>query len=1062
MKWIRPFSRTDMLVTSCLLLTALILPVVKGHAEEQGARRKVPASSLAALYLNGSVTPDGGVALTCDLVAGPPGAPAIVPAAFQLTRISDEMEEQTHAPWTSAKGGKLSWTDAHVMGGRAYRYWVSYASDVNLASNSIVLWIPEKIEKGVPLPSTHERLEVEAVGRDILGVRHCYALRAKANHPGVKFVWKALTPTVGPLLSQHKERALIRSEDLPGYSFSGWQVEASLGEQRAIAFYLPPILKMSMVEPDQPTQEEIKALTSKQGQAEIRKLVRSAFDPKNPSDMERYKVGSLLSQVGKPALSEIRSWFEEVESEGTRSELLTLMSNIDGNYTIETLYPKILDTGPALLQRQMVEIACGSERGQSETATSRLLKIAENPNPMVRASAVTALGFKGTPNAVPYLKKLCETEQSHTLRFEAAVSLRRILTKKRPIAKALPEWEQRSPAEEDYVRARELLPKVWETLKDPKAAKRKQTLAGMEGGLLDAEVEFKPSDPEGFNLWVQTESPLADLCVLGPAANPIVAEELAQAEHPRIHVGMLNWLYWMCSGDGFPRAVTEQFAQKFFQGDKDQRKKAFERYCEIRTWWRRSIGTDHYLKLAQGMKTPADRFGALEEAANHTWSYIKSTEPVEKLIARVKAVPSKGIFSIAAEFSEDGAWLLVKGSDLSWRLYKIEEQEGRKTLKPVWKKLLSKPLHGSWNQNFYATTGLLVTQGNDDQGNPCNFAWRLTDGERVEVPSGSVSPDGTLCARGNGTRVELLEMKSGKLLRTLTEHQAVAGYSGSWFYSPQGDLLVTKDRDDSQILWDVKSGRKIAELSNVSIFSLDGKALVGRSEDGLVVYDGNDGKELARFDFTGEDVDFAISNDGFLAATNGPDLSLFSLKASKRLWHAERSSPMPGTVRFANDGKLVFTLGISVSVRDTATGKEALAVAANDQEALMEGPEVKLSQNGKCALRWMPDKLDLLDLNGFKVAPVHNPRDGVQNVAYSPELDVAANLTPKLVELWEVRTGKVLGSDSVEPIGEVPAPSGSYEAQAVRLLMLIQEGNDPVGELARELFPWTEQLRGNR
>lgn len=1060
MKWIRPFSRTDMLVTSCLLLTALILPVVKGHAEEQGARRKVPAPSLAALYLNGSVTPEGRVALTCDLVVGSPGAPAIVPTAFQITRITDDMEEEKDAPWVSAEGGKLSWSDAQVAGGRAYRYWVSYASDIRLASNSIVLYVPEKIEKGSRLPSTYDHLEVEAVGRDMLGVRHCYAIRAKANKPGVAFVWKALTPTVGPLLAQHSGRALIRSEDLPGYSFCCWQVEASLGEQRATALYMPPALKMSFVQPYQPTQAEIKALSSERGQEEIRRLVRSAFDPKNPSDMERYKASLLLSQVGKPAIGEIRSWFDEVEDVGTRSELLSLMSAVDGEYTTNTMYPKLLETGPALLQRQMVDLACGTERGQNEAATSRLLKILENSNPMVRSSAVSALGLAGTPKAVPYLKKLCETELNPTLRFEAAVSIRRILTKMRPSANAPPEWEQQSPVEGDYAQGRALLPAVWESLKDPKTAKKKQTVTVMGGGGFDTETEFKPADVEGFHLWVQPESPLAELCVLGTAALPVVDDELVQAGHLQIHVGMLNWLYWMCGGEGFPHAVMERFAKHFFDADKDQRSQIFERYCEIRSWWSRSIGTDHYLKLARSIKSPADRFGAFEEAANHIRSYIKSTEPVEKLIERVKLAPSKGVFRLTAEFSEDEKWLLVRGNDFSWRLYRIEEQEERRALKPVWKKLVPEAMHSSWNPHFYSTTGLLITQGNDEKGNHRNFAWRQNDGESVEVPTGSVSPDGTLCAHGNGTLIELLEMPSGKKVKTLEGHQSEVGHFGSWIYSPLGDRLITCDRNDAQILWDVKSGRKLAELSNVSAFSPDGRLMVGQSKDGLAVYDGLGGKVLAQFDFTGEDMDFVISNDGqFLAATNGPDLSLFAIKDPKRLWHVERTSPIPGAVRFANDGKLVLNLGMGASVRATATGKVALAMSSNDQDQLMEGPEIKLSKDGKRALRWMPGRQDLLDLNDFKAIPVRNPRDEVQDYVFSPDFEVAVNLMPTLVELWDMRSGKVLSSEPIEPMGEVPVPSGSYEAQAVRLLMFIQEGKDSLGELARELFPWTEQLR---
>ncbi len=105
------------------------------------------------------------------------------------------------------------------------------------------------------------------------------------------------------------------------------------------------------------------------------------------------------------------------------------------------------------------------------------------------------------------------------------------------------------------------------------------------------------------------------------------------------------------------------------------------------------------------------------------------------------------------------------------------------------------------------------------------------------VASLDFSPDGKLLAIGGDRTVELWDVQTSKLLRSLSAHKD--GGPGVAF-SPGGQILATCSVDNLVKLWSVPSGRLLAELSGHRegvmglAFSPDGNTLASAGADGWV------------------------------------------------------------------------------------------------------------------------------------------------------------------------------------------------------------------------------------
>lgn len=106
--------------------------------------------------------------------------------------------------------------------------------------------------------------------------------------------------------------------------------------------------------------------------------------------------------------------------------------------------------------------------------------------------------------------------------------------------------------------------------------------------------------------------------------------------------------------------------------------------------------------------------------------------------------------------------------------------------------------------------------------------------------STAISPDGQLLATTTSQGIKLWDLQSGILLRTLNEK--LIGLSGitSIQFSLDGQVLSTKDSDDTIAVWDLRTGNLLHTLTGYSsrtyniAVSPDGLTFANVNEDGTI------------------------------------------------------------------------------------------------------------------------------------------------------------------------------------------------------------------------------------
>jgi WD40 repeat protein len=196
----------------------------------------------------------------------------------------------------------------------------------------------------------------------------------------------------------------------------------------------------------------------------------------------------------------------------------------------------------------------------------------------------------------------------------------------------------------------------------------------------------------------------------------------------------------------------------------------------------------------------------------------------------------------------------------------------------------------------------------------------------------------------------LWDAKSGKQLAELKGHKyqvTSAAFSpdgtqvvtnSNYFYSPKliyGDFGAEKEfyYDRTARLWDVKSGKQLAELKDhtsrvtSAAFSPDGTRVVTTSANTARLWDAKDGKQLTELKgHTGEVTSAAFSPDGTRVVTTSVD-------NTARLWDAKSGKPVAelkghedqvNSATFSPDG----TRLVTVSDDKTARLWDALSTQA--------------------------------------------------------------------------------------------------------------------------------------
>ncbi|HZI86182.1 MAG TPA: caspase family protein [Pyrinomonadaceae bacterium] len=105
-------------------------------------------------------------------------------------------------------------------------------------------------------------------------------------------------------------------------------------------------------------------------------------------------------------------------------------------------------------------------------------------------------------------------------------------------------------------------------------------------------------------------------------------------------------------------------------------------------------------------------------------------------------------------------------------------------------------------------------------------SFQINDDEQSgAVATLCLSGDGRLVAAGYATKIDIFEITSGRIIRTLPH----AGRVTSLTFSPDGRFLIALGENNDKYIWDASSGEKLATLVNLA------GALNSRGSDWLVV-----------------------------------------------------------------------------------------------------------------------------------------------------------------------------------------------------------------------------------
>jgi WD40 repeat protein len=350
--------------------------------------------------------------------------------------------------------------------------------------------------------------------------------------------------------------------------------------------------------------------------------------------------------------------------------------------------------------------------------------------------------------------------------------------------------------------------------------------------------------------------------------------------------------------------------------------------------------------------------------------------------------------------------------------------------------------------------------------------WNFRSGERLRELSKpgrtlSLSPDDrTLAVAGLGSGVDLWEVATGRLLRTLPTEASV----WSMAFSPTGSQLVSAGWSNDALVWDLSGTRPPRKLQGHSravwsaAISPDGTTLFTTSSDQTIR--SWDASTFSTKDvFRGHDSEVwcvAVSTDGKLFATGGKDQTV-------RVWAAAAAArretvPHSREVRplFSPDGAQVAVVnqdGTSWHLRLWNLKDYSLAREIPDDYSSgfsADGTRlIHFNPRDGTLERWsaLDRTADVVNLAGLPVV-----RIGAARAGFSPGWETFFAIDQAgLIRFWEAATGKLLGSVQapVPPIRAVVlGPHGRHLALSLERENIVRVYDTSTG---REL-----QLEGHR
>ena len=308
-------------------------------------------------------------------------------------------------------------------------------------------------------------------------------------------------------------------------------------------------------------------------------------------------------------------------------------------------------------------------------------------------------------------------------------------------------------------------------------------------------------------------------------------------------------------------------------------------------------------------------------------------------------------------------------------------------------------------KRLFCTTFVLLLFSSNLQAEEIPGVFRLNERPYFSVSStisaANFSPDGKKVVIANLDNTSIIwDVESGKKLQTLKTHSIPFGTSTAAF-SPDGKKIVTANGDHVSVIWDVESGnelqklewQKSSSLRSSAGFSPDGKIVVTSS----VVMNPNAPALNARF---------LTNNVGIWEVESGKQLHTQELEVS---FETVRIPQGISHAVFSPDSKkIVMPDGEVVRIWETQSGKELLKLEGHTTPVLSalfspDGKKVVTAGEDAIVRIWDAE-------SGKELLTLEEHIESVRIAVFSPDGTklVTTSKEDKIVRIWDIVSGKEL------------------------------------------------------
>jgi WD40 repeat protein len=284
------------------------------------------------------------------------------------------------------------------------------------------------------------------------------------------------------------------------------------------------------------------------------------------------------------------------------------------------------------------------------------------------------------------------------------------------------------------------------------------------------------------------------------------------------------------------------------------------------------------------------------------------------------------------------------------------------------------------------------------------------------------SPDGKLLASVSGETINLWEVSSGSVVRTLSG--GIFGNVTSMAFSPDGRLLASGYSNETIKLWEVATGREVRTLeghtSSVA-FSPDGQLLASGSGWAIKLWEVATGREVRTLEgHSWKVTSVAFSPDGRLLASGSEDetIKLWDVATGQEVRTLKGSDEVVTLVTFSPDGKLLASVsGETINLWDVAIGQKVRTLRGHtgNVKSVAFSPDGKFLASGACEkgnytllgatlTRCIGGEVKLWKVatGCCEVYNLSGHTNEVTSVAFSPDGKLLASCSREAIKLWDI------------------------------------------------------------